>query len=151
MANDEITCDFDEFERCCKLLARRIELRERDAVAVLKATRPGAIYMAALMESLKGIDVYTLNYEIRAYGKKIQANLVGQLRAGLRKRRVFLLTDIANSGKILKRARKDLKDAGNEVIICVIHYRKGSKVKPHIHIKEVDRNVRYSDWEKARE
>lgn len=151
MNSGEITCDFDEFERCCELLAKRIKLGKGDAVAVLKARRRGAVYLAVLMESLKDIEVFMLNYQAEGVGKNLHFRHVGELPAGLRNKRVYLLTDIANTGDILSRAIKDLEEAGNEVIVCVIHYRIGSKVKPDIYIKEVDRHVRYSDWERARE
>jgi len=146
----EIECSWRQFEDYCEILANRIRLREGDAIAVLKACRDGGVFLARMMELLKGVEVYELCYSVREIETGTLIEVIPPFPAGLVKRRVFLLTEIVNSGRILNKAVKDLLERSAEVIIGSIYYREGSIIPPNIHfihLIKVDRPVRFTPWE----
>lgn len=140
---NKIDYSYDQFESDCRLLAEKIHPTPDDAVVALKANRPGGLFFAKELESLDKFErVFELNYAL--IGRTAQ--MIGPLHGYLRNRRVFVLTEIANSGRILQQAIKDLQANGNSVVVVAIHYRKGSQVKPNIYLHQVMHDVHYP-WE----
>ena len=146
----EIECGWRQFEEYCEILADRISLQEGDAIAVLKASRDGGVFLGRMMELLKGVGVHELNYSVKETEDGLLIEVIPPFPAGLAKRRVFLLTEIVNSGRVLNKAVKDLLEYTTNVIIGSIYYREGSVVPidiQYIHLIKVDRAVRFTPWE----
>lgn len=151
MGDAIINCDFDMFENLTEILAERIHLQEGDAIAVLNASRNGGVFLGRMMELWKGVEIFELNYSVqKAEGAPI-IDFVGPFPPGLTNRRVFLLTEMLNSGLIASRAVEDLIERNNKVFFGSIYYRIESIIPEgiinYIYLIMVDCPVRFSHWE----
>lgn len=150
MSPEIIKCDWNQFESYCEILAKKISLNEGDAIAVLQAKREGGLHLGRMMEFLKGVEVYELNYSVNETESGLAIEVIGPFPPGLANRHVFLLTEIVNSGLIFGQAVEDLEGRGNRITGASIYYREGSIVPPHIcyiHLIKVDCGVRFTEWE----
>ena len=146
-----LRCGWSQFEEYCEVLAEKIILKEGDALAVLKASRDGGLFLGRMMELLKGAGIYELNYSVERTEGGPQIKHIGPFPPGLVRRNVILLTEIVNSGQIISQAVRDLRDCGNTVTAASIYYRIGSIISPDIdfiHLIRVDRAVRFK-WEQG--
>lgn len=142
--NDEtITYDWDQFEEYCRLLAEKIDLSQNAAIAVLVTDQEdGGIYISRMLEHFKGVTPFDLNYRSVGEGKNASFELVAPFPPGLNNRLVYLVSGAAFYGRKLRQAAKDLQDHGNKVLFVVIHNFLKSRIKPHIHLFEIDGKIR---------
>jgi len=148
MPTTEIKYTWDEFERDYRLLADRICLMPGDAIAILKARRDGALLLGKMIEEIKGVEAYCINCRLEESEGEPIIKLVDP-PSGLSGRRVFLVTEMANSGFWLDTVKKYLEEEmGCTVIIVTIHFCEGSIVEPDIYLRKIPRKVRVKyQWE----
>ena len=141
--NDEaISYDWNQFEEYCKLLAEKIDLTKNAAIAVLVTSREDGVYISRMLEHFKDIAPFELNYRSVGEGRNASFELIGPFPPGLNNRQVYLVSGAAFYGRKLRQAAKDLREHGNKVLFTVIHYFLRSKIKPHIHLFEVEGKIR---------
>ncbi|PJA86955.1 MAG: hypothetical protein CO141_02060 [Candidatus Moranbacteria bacterium CG_4_9_14_3_um_filter_42_9] len=142
MSDDPIAYDWDQFEEYCKLLAEKIDLSKGAAIAVLMTSSEDGVYISRMLEHFKNEVPFELNYESVGKGVNATFELIGPFPPGLNNRLVYLVSGAAFYGRKLRQAAKDLQDHGSKVLFVVIHCFRESKIKPHIHLFEVEGKIR---------
>jgi hypothetical protein len=142
MSDEMITYDWDQFEEYCKLLAEKIDLSKNAAIAVLVTNRADGIFISRMLEHFKNVAPYELNYKSVGEGINSSFELSCPFPPGLNNRTVYLVSGAAFYGRKLRQAARDLREHGNKVLFTVIHYFRESKIKPHIHLFEVEGKIR---------
>jgi hypothetical protein len=124
-------------------LAEKIDLEKNATIAVLLTEEEDdGIYISRMLEHFKNVAPYELKYRTVVEGKNTSFELIGPFPPGLNNRLVYLVSGAAFYGRKLRQAAKDLKSHGNKVLFVVIHYFLKSGIKPHIHLFEVEGEIR---------
>jgi hypothetical protein len=144
----ELKYTWEAFDRDARLLAERICLLPGDALAILKARKDGGLYLGKMIEEIKGVEAYCINCQLEESEGEPVIKLVNP-PPGLSKRRVFVITERANSGLWLYTVKEYLEEEmGCTVIIVTIHFCEGSIVEPDIYLSKVPKKVHLQyQWE----
>lgn len=119
-------------------------LSDKNITKIVTLARGGYIISRLISQKLNIRKIYSIGIEF--YDNENNANepiLYQTLTQKFNTNDIIvIIDDIADSGKSLEIAKNEvIRNGGNRIITCTLHYKPHSKYKPDYYAQEIDNNI----------